>query len=202
MKKNSHYLFQFDSFVKEALESEKYHDSIVNYGKAYESLEDTALEDTTFYKDYLSKFDISGFEIKSPEDLEDDFDYELLVRLIVSSFSSDYVLSLDETWKDNPDVSTEPLTNVSVFVKTDSGNQNKDLQELWSFQVLRLFEIYLIEQIDLAILYAEEKEDEEDEEDETANGVAEARQLRLRKYEARKKQLLKGAGWIRSINDI
>ena len=199
MKKNNHYLFQFDSFIKEALESEKYHDSIVNYGKAYESLEDTALEDTTFYKGYLSKFDISGFEIKPPEDLEDDFDYELLVRLIVASFSSDYVLSLDETWKDNPNVCAEPLMNVSVFVKTDSGNQNKQLQELWSFQVLRLFEIYLIEQIDLATVYAEEKEDEDEE---IANGVPEARQLRLRKYEIRKKQLLNDAGWIRSINDM
>ena len=199
MKKNNHYLFQFDSFVKEALESEKYHDSIVNYGKAYESLEDKALEDTTFYKDYLSKFDISGFKIKPPGDLEDDFDYELLTRLIISSFSSNYVLSLDETWKDNPNVSAEPLTNVSVFVKTDSGSQNKDLQELWSFQVLRLFEIYLIEQIDLAVLYAEELEDEDDE---TTNSVYEERQLRLRRYEAQKKQLLKDAGWIRSINDI
>lgn len=199
MKKNNHYLFQFDSFVREALESEKYHDSIVNYGKAYESLENTALEDTTFYKDYLSKFDISGLEIKPPEDLEDEFDYELLVRLIVASFSSNYVLSLDETWKDNPNVSAEPLTNVSVFVKTDSGSQKRDLQELWSFQVLRLFEIYLIEQIDLAVLYAEEMEDEEDE---TANSVSEERQLRLRRYEGRKKQLLKDAGWIRSINDI
>ena len=199
MKKNNHYLFHFDSFVKEALESEKYHDSIVNYGKAYESLEKTALEDTTFYKDYLSKFDISGFEIKPPEDLEDEFDYELLVRLIVSSFSSNYVLSLDETWKDDPTVSAEPLTNVSVFVKTDSGSQNKDLQELWSFQVLRLFEIYLIEQIDLAVLYAEEMEGEDEE---TANSVSEERQLRLRRYEGRKKQLLKDAGWIRSINDI
>ena len=199
MKKKNHYLFQFDSFVKEALESEKYHDSIVKYGKAYESLEDTKLEDTTFYKDYLSKFDISGFEIKPPEDLEDDFDYELLVRLIVASFSSDYVLSLDETWKDNPNVCAEPLMNVSVFVKTDSGNQNKQVQELWSFQVLRLFEIYLIEQIDLATVYAEEKEDEDEE---IANGVPEARQLRLRKYEIRKKQLLNDAGWIRSINDM
>lgn len=199
MKKNNHYLFQFDSFIKEALESEKYHDSIVNYGKAYESLEDTALEDTTFYKDYLSKFDISGFEIKPPEDLEDDFDYELLFRLIVASFSSDYVLSLDETWKDNPNVSADPITNVSVFVKTDSGNQNKELQELWSFQILRLFEIYLNEQIELATLYAEEKEDEDEE---IANGVPEARHLRLRKYDARKKQLLKDAGWIRSINDM
>ena len=199
MKKNNHYLFQFDSFVKEALESKKHHDSIVNYGKTFESLENTTLEDTTFYKDYLSKFDISGFEIKPPENLEDEFDYELLVRLIVSSFSSDYVLSLDETWKDNPNVCAEPLTNVSVFVKTDSGSQNKDLQELWSFQVLRLFEVYLIEQIDLAVLYAEEMEDEEDE---TVNSVSEERQLRLRRYEARKKQLLKDAGWIRSINDI
>lgn len=199
MKKNNHYLFQFDSFIKEALESEKNHDSIVNYGKVYESLEDTALEDTTFFKDYLSKFDISCFEIKPPEDLEDDFDYELLVRLIVASFSSDYVLSLDETWKDNPNVSADPITNVSVFVKTDSGKQHKDLQELWSFQILRLFEIYLIEQIGLATLYAEEKEEEDEE---IASGVPEARQLRLRTYEARKKQLLKDAGWIRSINDM
>ena len=199
MKKKNHYLFQFDSFAKEALESEKYHDSIVNYGKAYESLEDTALEDTTFYKDYLSKFDISGFEIKPPENLEDEFDYELLVRLIVSSFSSDYVLSLDEAWKDDPNISADPITNVSVFVKTDSGNHNKELQELWSFQILRLFEIYLNEQIELATLYAEEKEDEDEE---IANGVPEARHLRLKKYEARKKQLLKDAGWIRSINDM
>lgn len=199
MKKKNHYLFQFDSFVKEALESEKYHDSIVNYGKAYESLEDTALEDTTFYKDYLSKFDISGFEIKPPENLEDEFDYELLVRLIVSSFSSDYVLSLDEAWKDDPNISADPITNVSVFVKTDSGNHYKELQKLWSFQILRLFEIYLNEQIELATLYAEEKEDEDEE---IANGVPEARHLRLKKYEARKKQLLKDAGWIRSINDM
>ena len=198
MKKKKHYLFQFYSFVKEALESEKYHDSIVNYGKAYESLEDIVLEDTTLYKDYLSKFDISGFEIKPPEGLEDEFDYELLVRLIVSSLSSDYVLSLDDTWKDNPNVSAEPLTNVSVFVKTESGNIKKDLQELWSFQVLRLFEIYLREQIDLAILFAELKEDEKG----LTTDVQEERLLRHKRYEERKTQLLRDAEWIRSINKI
>lgn len=198
MKKKNHYLFQFDSFVEEALKNEKYHESIVNYFKNYESLENITLEDTTFFKDYLSKFDISGFDIRSPEGLEDDFDYELLVRLIVSSLSMDYVICLDEKWKENPNLSTQPLTNISFFVKTESGRKELKLHELWSLQVVILFETFITEQIDLATLYAEEKVDEDEE---IENSVSEVRQLNIRKYEEQKKQLMKDAAWIRSINN-
>lgn len=198
MKKKKHYvLFQFDAFVEESLESEKHHDSIVKYGKAFENLQDMALEDTTFYKDYLSKFDVSGFEIKAPEELKDDFDFELLTRLIAASFSSDYVLSLDDTWKDNPDASDEPLANVTIFVETNNKSQKKTLQELWSFQVLRLFEIYLIEQIDLAVVYAEGGKDEDG-----VNGVTMERLKRLKKFEEQKQLLLKSAEWFRSNKNV
>ena len=170
MKNNHLYKFNFDTFVRYALKSNDKKDVIVNYGNAYESLEDTLLEDTSFYKDYLSKFDTSNLNLIVPEGLEDCFDYDLFVRLVAASLSSEYTLSLDESWKENPNMSSDsPLTNISIYVVIDKCRIHKDLKELCSFQIYRMYEIYLMEQIQHALNLAEYKllecEDDEDDDD-------------------------------------
>lgn len=201
MEKNHLYKFNFDTFVRYALKSNDKKDVIVNYGNAYESLEDTLLEDTSFYKDYLSKFDTSNLNLIVPEGLEDSFDYDFFVRLVAASLSSEYTLSLDESWKENPNMSADsPLTNISIYVVGDKSNIHKDLKELCSFQIYRMYEIYLMEQIQHALNLAEYKLLEcEDDEDDEPFYVETERLLRINRFSERKSLLLKEAEWFRSI---
>lgn len=201
MEKNHLYKFNFDTFVRYALKSNDKKDVIENYGNAYESLEDTLLEDTSFYKDYLSKFDTSNLNLIVPEGLEDSFDYDLFVRLVAASLSSEYTLSLDESWNENHNMSADsPLTNISIYVVIDKGRIHKDLKELCSFQIYRMYEIYLLEQIQHALNLAEYKLLEcEDDEDDEPFYVETERLLRIKRFSERKSLLLKEAEWFHSI---
>lgn|GEM_PF-3529886 len=201
MEKNHLYKFNFDTFVRYALKSNDKKDIIVNYGNAYESLEDTLLEDTSFYKDYLSRFDTSNLNVIVPEGLEDSFDYDLFVRLVAASISSEYTLSLDESWKENPNMSADsPLTNISIYVVIDKSRIHKDLKELCSFQIYRMYEIYLLEQIQHALNLAEYKLLEcEDDEDDEPFYVETERLLRIKRFSERKSLLMKEAEWFHSI---
>jgi len=188
MKKESNYLFKYDDFVRESLESEKSREEFLKYSKNFGDMKGMPLEETDFYKNYLSKFDISGINVVCPDDCEKDFDYDLLTRLIIGSFSSDYELRLDDRWKESPH--GDPLVSICIYVKTTEGNRQKLLHNLWTFQVFRLFEIYLKEQVEIGNLMVEEKGDEED-----LNLIGEERLIQLKKFETRKNQILEEAKW-------
>ncbi|MBR6908369.1 hypothetical protein IKN40_08035 [bacterium] len=55
----------------------------------------------------------------------------------------------------------------------------KTVSELWSFQMLRLYEIYVEEQMNLQILRKENPEDEQ-----SAQAIDSERDMRLKKWEA------------------
>ena len=84
-----------------------------------------------------------------PDELEFDYDWELLEQLTAASFSSDYWLELSE---DN--------TSYQLFISVKSGGKQvvKKVEELWSFQISRLFEIYIDEHIKLFSLMGDEDE--------------------------------------------
>ncbi len=97
----------------------------------------------------------------------DDFDWRLLQQLVTASFSSDYELKFDSEKGGH-----------ELFIAVKSGDQSvvKTVSELRSFQMLRLYEIYVEEQMNLQIL---KKEDENEQ------GAIEAeREMRLKKWEA------------------
>lgn len=87
-----------------------------------------------------------------PEEIKDDFDRDLLIQLVASSFSSDGVFDT-QNQKDLPD----------FVISVQSGDQVvvKKVSELWGFQILRLFEIYIEEQMNLQILIQEDEKEKE-----------------------------------------
>jgi len=90
-------MFNFQQFIADTRMKEDKSVIIANYEKYYGSLEDLDIKQTAFYKYYLCKFLITEelvSLIKVPEELRDEFDWELLVRLVAASFSSQLELIL------------------------------------------------------------------------------------------------------------
>ena len=105
---------------------------------------------------------------KTPDELSKDFDWALLQQLVVASFSSDYELKKEEDWQKLRD----------LFIAVKSGDQSvvKTVSELRSFQILRLYEIYIEEEMNLhALKYEDEKE---------TDAIDQEREMRKRKWKA------------------
>jgi len=144
-------MFDFEGFIESLRENEEKKEIVEKYEKLVEPLP-SKFEDTIIYKDYLSKFDTSKIDLLLPEYIDDDFDWDLLLKLVIGSFSSTYVLDVDEeTGKD------------VLVINVSAGDKHvaKKLSELWGFQIARMYEIYIEEQMNLEIL-AHEDEKEKD----------------------------------------
>lgn len=144
-------MFNFKEFIENLKEKAEKKDIIEKYEKLVEPLSNK-FEDTIIYRDYLSKFNMEELNLIYPESIDESFDWDLLLRLIVSSFSSSYLLNVDKNSE-----KMEMIINVSAWEKHIA----KKLQELWWFQISRMYEIYIEEQMNLEIL-AHEDENEKD----------------------------------------
>lgn len=150
MKKRKNYLFNFADFIKEERENPEKRQAIEDFEKNYGPIEGKNVEDLPFYTEFLSRYDIKGglkgLALEYPMFLEDDFDYDLLQRLVFNSLSSEYELKVNDDG-----ISYKLL----IYVKSGNEKIMKSLDELWSFQIERLFEIYLEEAINRYNLCAE-----------------------------------------------
>ena len=161
-------LFDFPAFIEELREKEDKKEIVEKYEKYFWKIQ-WDIKDQIWYTDYLSKFPIQSY--LTPEDLEDDFDWDVLQKLVIGSFSSDYELKQDDKdgwWE--------------LYIAVKSGDQSivKTVSELWSFQILRLYEIYIEEQMNLQILMNEEDEEWESEKE----ALISEREVRLKKWKA------------------
>jgi len=146
-------MFDFKNFIENLKENPEKKDIVEKYSKVVEPIPEK-FEDTIIYKEYLSKFNTEWVvdNLKLPEFIDDDFDWDLLLRLIIGSFSSTYVLEyLPEEKK------YELVINVSAWDK----HVAKKLSELWWFQIARMYEIYVEEQMNLEILSHESENEKE-----------------------------------------
>ena len=151
--------------------------TVLKYEELFGSQEGLSVRDQPFYKDYLSQFKIP-FKVSIPVDGPEDCDWDLLLRFIFGSLSSRYALQLEKEWKENPQI--VPKVQLSITVTSGDQQIRKYLDDLWDFQIRRLFEIYLLEQMDLAILLKDEEDAEE--------GIEFEREEKIRTY--RKKSLM------------
>jgi len=135
---------------------------IRKYEALFGSLKDVDIRQTRFYRNYLSKFDLP-FRVNTPENLEDDFDWDLLLRLIAGSYSSEMRLVINQEWLKNQ--SDEILVDVYIKVKSGNNEIEKKLDELWAFQILRLYEIYIVEQMNMLVAVYEDDDDDESEDE-------------------------------------
>ena len=157
--KKDYILFNFQHIL--AQQKEK-HDGNEQFEKLMKGIDEmSVVEDLPFYKDYLSRFDVEkafdGINLAAEEKIQLSRDeLYLLFRLIFASFSSTY-----EILYDKPTNSVD----VSISVKTSEQMITKNVAELWTFQIDRMFEIYMNELFELNIYEydAEEQEDFETE---------------------------------------
>jgi len=161
-------LFDFPAFINELREKEDKKEIVEKYEKYFGKIQ-WDIKDQIWYTDYLAKFPAQSY--LTPEDLDDDFDWDILQKLVIGSFSSDYELKQDDKdgwWE--------------LYIAVKSGDQSivKTVSELWSFQILRLYEIYIEEQMNLQILMNEESEDGESEKE----ALISEREVRLKKWNA------------------
>ena len=138
-------MFDFQGIIAELKEK---HNENAKFDKLLEGFNvDSVVEDMPFYEEYLSKFDVEqafdGYQlVAEAEDLASRDDLYLLFRLIVASLSSSYDILYDK-----------PSNSIDFSVTVTSGEQTitKRVAELWSFQIVRMFEIYLDELVEFSI---------------------------------------------------
>ena len=158
-------LFDFPAFINELREKEDKKEIVEKYEKLFGKIQ-WDIKDQIWYTGYLAQFPPQPY--LTPEDLDDDFDWDILEKLVIGSFSSDYELKQDEKdwwWE--------------LYIAVKSWDQSivKTVSELWSFQVLRLYEIYIEEQMNLQILMNEDEEWDKE-------ALISERQVRLKKWNA------------------
>lgn len=95
-------------------------------------------------------------------------------QLVASSFSSEYELEIDTETQ---------LVNLIITVVYGEQRITKELQELWTFQILRLFEIYIQEQLNLEGVRLESEDNKE--------GVEMEREMKLLEYRKKMRQIKK-----------
>lgn len=157
-------LFDFQAFIEELREKPEKKQIVEKYESLFGTIQGD-IKDQIWYTEYLTKFEALPYEI--PEELKNDFDWDLLEQLVIWSFSSDYELKKEEGKAEK-----------ELYIAVKSGEQSvvKTVSELRSFQILRLYEIYIEEQMNLHALKAEDENEK--------NTIDQEREMRLKRWEA------------------
>ena len=106
--------------------------------------------------------------------MEDDFDWNLLQKLILGSMSTNYELA------NNPETN---IPDLLITISDESQSITKNVADLWSFQILRLYEIYVEDHMSTQTMFAEEQQAIKNGETQT-NAIQAERDTRLRKRSA------------------
>lgn len=143
-------LFDFKRFLDELRDNPEKKEIVEKYEKYFGPIVGD-VRDQTRYKEYVHTF--AFLEYSVPEELRQDFDRALLMQLVAASFSSDGLLATS----DHP----EKLPDFIISVQSGEQLVVKKMSELRGFQVLRLYDIYIEEQMNLQILLHEEEKEKE-----------------------------------------
>lgn len=144
-------LFNFQTFIAELREKEDKKEIVQKYENFFGPIQGD-IKDQIWYKEYLINF--SNHSFKVPEELKEEFDRKLLLQLVGGSFSSECLFEKE---------SQEDGAEWELTISVKSGEQSivKKISELRSFQIMRLYEIYVEEQINLHSLIKEEEAEAE-----------------------------------------
>jgi len=144
-------VFNYDAFFKRMKKDPDKREATLMYELLFGNQDGLTVQDQPFYKDYLSQF-VTPFQVAIPD--EGDHDWGLLLSLIFGSFYSEYTMTLEEEWKQNPVV--PPMVQLAITVHFGGQSVTRKLDELFDVQIIRLYEIYVDEQINSAIIRQEE----------------------------------------------
>ena len=157
-------LFDFQAFIEELREKPEKKQIVEKYETLFGAIQGN-IKDQIRYTEYLIKFEPLPYE--TPEELKNDFDRDLLQQLVIGSFSSDYELKKEEKKAEK---------ELYIAVKSWDQSVVKMVSELRSFQILRLYEIYIEEQMNLHSLKAEDENEK--------NTIDQEREMRLKRRDA------------------
>ena len=157
-------LFDFQAFVEELREKPEKKQIVEKYETLFGPIQGD-IKDQIRYTEYLSRFQPLPYE--TPEEIKNDFDRDLLEQLVAGSFSSDYELKTEANKADK-----------ELYIAVKSGEQSvvKTVSELRSFQILRLYEIYIEEQMNLHSLKSEDENEK--------NTIDQEREMRIKRRDA------------------
>ena len=156
-------LFDFIAFINELRDNNEKKETIEKYEKLVGPIEG-GVKDQVWFVEYLANFKPTKYLV--PEELEKDFDRDLLQQLVLGSFSSDYELKVEK----------DKQSELYIAVKSWDQSVVKKVSELWSFQIQRLYEIYIEEQINLQVLKAEDENEK--------NAIEQERLMRQKRRQA------------------
>jgi len=163
-------LFDFQEFIKELREGDDKEkiETLRKYEEYFGPIQ-WGIKDQIRYTDYLAKFSYQPYA--TPEDLdENDFDRDILQKLVIGSFSSEYEFKKEgENW----------IFELYIAVKNGDQSIVKTVSELWSHQIMRLYKIYIEEEISLQVLLHGDGENNEEK-----VALLGEREVRLRKWNA------------------
>lgn len=146
-------LFNFQSFIDEMREKDDKKEIVEKYEKHFGPITGD-VKDQEWYTGYLINFKNHSFKV--PEELQEEFDRKLLLQLVAGSFSSECMFEKDKDIEEH-----ENPRELTISVKSGDQSVVKKVSELWSFQIMRLYEIYIEEQMNLHTLIKEEEKDAE-----------------------------------------
>lgn len=157
-------LFDFKAFIEELRENPEKKEVVEKYEKLLWPIEGDT-KDQIWFKEYSCEFETVEYLV--PEELQEDFDWKLLMQLVASSLSSDWFLSYrsEKEWEDK-DLDAAKITEnqkPEFTISVQSGDQVvvKKVSELWGFQISRLYEIYIEEQMNLQVLMMEDEKEKD-----------------------------------------
>lgn len=173
------YLFDFQSIIQGLRDQIKRGEKLVCERLLDDITEETEYEELPLYKEYLSLFDVEhdlgDLELAFPSALDDcKADAPSLLRLVAASFSSSYDLEYDDE--------TNSVI-LSISVESHGESRTEKLPDLWSFQIIRLFEIYVEEQFNLEALRLNSEDGK--------RAIEEERKVKLMVYQKKIRQLEK-----------
>ena len=131
----------------------------------------TPLKELPFYKEYLRYFDMYGIFLQKPL-FSKIFDMDLLIKLIVGSHSNTYDFELDEDG-----------LRLAIHVSNEIKSIKQYLDKLDTFQITRMYSIYLNEMISLENLKYEDNAQK--------SMLIKQRKENLKKFYQKKKKALK-----------
>ena len=164
-------LFNFEEFISEMREKEDKKEIIKAYEAIYWPIQ-WDIYQQEWYKNYLANFEYVPYH--TPEEMAEDFDRNLLQKLILGSMSTNYELA------NNPETN---IPDLLITISDENQSITKNLADLWSFQILRLYEIYVEDHMSTQTMFAEEQQAIKNGETQT-NAIQAERDTRLRKRSA------------------
>lgn len=178
----------------ELLKEQKFSESMLAYCEQYGCKpEETAFQDTECYKNYVSRYDVSGMKVALPEGFDMADKTGMFTKLFFASLSWEYDMRLDEAWKASP--VGEPAVEIYLFAETKDGEKSqRSMKTLSPSQIYQFHLIVMNEMVQHSIMLAQDKAVGN-----MTHPVNKLRQERLQAFEQRKKQLLAEAEWHRKM---